>query len=410
MDIFSFADILLPREELMEKWAVIACDQFSSQPEYWRQTAEIAGDAPSALRLILPEAELGPDPSAQIRRIDETMLEYLQRGIFREYRDAFLYVERRLRNGMLRRGVVGKLDLERYDYGEKASTPVRATEKTVVERIPPRVKIRENAALELPHVLLLCDDERRAVIEALAREKETLPKLYDFELMEGGGRIEGRLVQGAAAESLRRRLEEYEEETRRRLEGTGSEPVLYAVGDGNHSLATAKACWEQRKARGADPESDPARFALVELENLRDECQQFTPIHRILRQTDPEALLRDAEAEICAPGGRALPWIAGTREGVLYLDPGKGASPVGILQDFLDRWLQSHPGQIDYIHGDGALRAMAAEEGAVGFLLPAMDKAQLFRVISAGGVLPRKTFSMGHATEKRYYVEARKIR
>ena len=412
METFSFADILIPQVEDMSKWAVIACDQFTSQPEYWDRVERDVGQAPSALRLILPEVELGHGDGEHITRINEAMLEYLHRGIFREYQDAFVYVERTLHSGKIRRGLVGKLDLEQYDYGEKAVTPVRATEKTVVERIPPRKRIRENAALELPHVLLLCDDEDEQIIEPMRLQKAALPTLYEFDLMEDGGHIRGWLVEGLVAKKLRQRLVVYEQRAREKFADLEGHPMLYAVGDGNHSLATAKACWEDLKARdpGLAQTEHPARFALVELENLHDEAQQITPIHRILKHVDPEALLQAAEAEICAPGGYALSWIAGEKRGTLTLDPAQGQLPVGILQNFLDRYLAEHPGQIDYIHEDEALCALAQEENAIGFLLPAIGKNQLFRGIIADGVLPRKTFSMGHATEKRYYLEARKIR
>ena len=234
MNIFRSADILLPREEEAEKWAVIACDQFSSEPEYWAETARIVGDAPSALRLILPEASLGADDGAAAAAIHETMRDYLQRGVLREYRNAFVYVERTMADGSVRQGVVGMLDLEAYDYAPDAGTPVRATEETVRERIPPRMHIRQGAALELPHTLLLCDDREDLLIGLLGRQKAALPKLYDFELMQGGGHIAGWLLEGVIARKLRERLDAYAKDR----------ALVFAVGDGNHSLATAKAVWE----------------------------------------------------------------------------------------------------------------------------------------------------------------------
>ena len=410
MSVFGSADILIPRVEEMEKWAVIACDQFTSQPEYWQQAAALVGAAPSALGLILPEYRLGGEYESAIPAIHETMETYLAQGRFQPYGDSFVYVERTLQNGQIRRGLVGAVDLEAYDYGDRADTPVRATERTVVERIPPRMKVRQGAALELPHVLLLCDDEQAAVVEPLTAKKGALPLLYDFDLMEGGGHIAGWLVAGAEAERVRETIAAYEQRIRAR--SAVSRPMLYAVGDGNHSLATAKACWEAQKRQhpGEDLGRHPARYALVELENLRDPCQQIDPIHRIVTHTDPAALLAKARAEIGAEEGYAVPWRSGKERGTLCLNPALGALPVGILQSFLDRYLAEQPGEIDYIHDDAALEDLAAAEGAVGFLLPPIEKEQLFGGIDADGVLPRKTFSMGHAREKRYYLEARKIR
>ncbi len=409
MNVFVPADILLPQLEDMGKWAVVACDQFTSQPDYWRGVRETVGAAPSALELILPEVELSGSYEQRIPAIHAAMARYLAEGLFREYPVSFVYVERRLLDGKIRPGLVGAVDLEQYDYSADAVSAVRATERTVVERIPPRQKVRRGASLELPHVLLLCDDPEDRILAPLAAVKERLPLLYDFELMQGGGPIKGWLVQGKEAQLVQQRLAAYEAEGRERCGHESA--MLYAVGDGNHSLATAKACWEEQK-RTLSPEqwaAHPARFALVELENLYDDSQQIEPIHRIVTRVDAAALLEAARTQICADGGFPVPWVSGGDSGVLFLDPAKGQLPVGILQNFLDAYLAAKGGEIDYIHDDEALRALAARPGAVGFLLPAIGKEQLFRGIIADGVLPRKTFSMGHAVEKRYYLEARKI-
>ena len=411
-EVFRPADILIPQVEELQKWAVIACDQFTSQPEYWQQAERLVGDAPSALRLILPEAELSGPYEQRIPGINAAMERYLREGIFREYRDAFVYVERGLLDGQLRRGLVGAIDLEQYDYSPDADSAIRATERTVVERIPPRRKIREKAPLELPHVLLLCDDEEDRILAPLTARRDMLPPLYDFELMAGGGHIRGWLVRGEETERVRQSLKDYAAGAESRYGDLAGTHMLYAVGDGNHSLATAKTCWEALKPT-LSPEqrqSHPARFALVELENLHDDSQKIEPIHRIVRGVDPAALLEAAREAIGAREGYPLPWAAGQERGTLVLDPALGQLPVGILQSFLDAWLPANGGQIDYIHDDEALYALAAEEGSVGFLLPAIGKSELFRGIIADGVLPRKTFSMGHAAEKRYYLEARKIR
>ena len=402
--VFGAADVLLPRVNEMEKWAVVACDQFSSEPEYWARVRREAEGAPSALNLILPEAELGAqDEQERIAQIHAAMRAYLAQGVFEKHERAFVYVERTLVSGAVRRGVVGMVDLERYDYRAGAQAAVRATEKTVVERIPPRMAIRQGAAVELPHVLLLCDDERRALIEPLTLKKDSLPLLYDFELMEHGGRIAGYLVQGGEARALEARIDDYEA---RCMESSG---LCYAVGDGNHSLAAAKACYEAQKAAQDGAQDNPARFALVELENIRDDAQVFEPIHRIVTGVEPEALLSALEERCGAAQGHRVAWIAGERRGSVTLSAGISPLAVGVLQGFLDEYLAVHGGQIDYIHGEDVLERLAQRPDAVGFLLPPMEKGQLFDGVVKDGSLPRKTFSMGHACEKRYYLEARRI-
>lgn len=408
MNSFMPADLLLPRGVEMEKWAVIACDQFTSEPEYWERVRAYVGAAPSSLHLIFPEAELKREPEKRIAAINARMEEYRREKLFTRYEKSFVYVERRLSDGSLRRGLVGMLDLEDYDYSPKTETPVRATERTVLERIPPRVKIREHASLELPHVLLLCDDEQDEILAPLRQEAgETL---YDFDLMENGGKICGRLVSGAAADAVCARLETYERQARVRYADLSVSPMLYAVGDGNHSLATAKACYEQlKKTLGPAAASHPARWALVELENLHDPAQRFAPIHRIVTHCEVSALLAAAREEIGAEQGVELGWFSGAEQGILRLNSALGTLPVGIVQNFLDRWLAEHPGEIDYIHGEESLRRLAQEPDSVGFLLPEVKKNAFFRSIMADGVLPRKTFSMGQARDKRYYLEAREI-
>lgn len=409
MNCFLPADILLPQGIDMEKWAVIACDQFSSEPEYWQRVRAFVGEAPSALHLIFPEAELRQEPEKRIASIRACMDAYEREGLLRRLENSFVYVERRLSDGTLRRGLVGMLDLERYDYAAETDAAVRATERTVVERIPPRMKIREHARLELPHVLLLCDDEQDAILGPLADERTEL--LYDVELMEGGGHVRGWRISGAAAQAVSARIAAYESGTAARYAALSDAPMLYAVGDGNHSLATAKACYEALRA-ALGPEAaarHPARYALVELENLHDGAQRFEPIHRVVTRTDVPALLRAAQRELGAEAGLELRWCSAGTEGTLCLHPAHGELPVGVLQRFLDRWLAEHPGEIDYIHGEDSLRRLSQEPDSIGFLLPEVEKNAFFRGIMAGGVLPRKTFSMGRARDKRYYMEARRI-
>ena len=412
MQAFLSADILMPRVDSMEKWAVIACDQFSSQPAYWERVRETAGDAPSTINLILPEAELGtPQEAAHTALINETMAKYRKEGVFQTYARSFVYVERTLESGAIRKGLIGMVDLDAYDYSTGSTSAIRATEKTVVERIPPRMRVRKDAPIELPHILMLCDDHDKVLIEPIAAGKETLPKLYDFDLMEGGGHITGWLVQGKAVDDFEARLADYTAHVGEKYTGLPGVPMVFAVGDGNHSLATAKACYEELKKAhpGEDLSSHPARFALVELENIHDEAQVFEPIHRVITHTDPAAMLKALE-DWCAPGGFPVEWYIGQTHGTIYLDKARSQLAVGVLQAFLDQYLAEHPGEIDYIHGDADLKELAAQDGAIGFLLPAMEKSQLFRGVIADGILPRKTFSMGHAREKRYYLEGRAIK
>lgn len=408
MPIFTSFDILLPKGEYMEKWPVVACDQFTSQPEYWQKLRKMIGTAPSAINCILPEVELKGCTDDRYDKIRSSMVKYLEDEIFNEHKAAFVYVERTLLDGSIRPGIVGVIDLEQYDYTPDAVSPIRATEKTVVERIPPRMAVRRGAAIELSHVLLLCDDEKRSIIEPLAEIKAQLQPAYQLELMQGGGHIAAWLVQGEEAEALQARIEEYCE--RKRREYAGSAPMLFAVGDGNHSLATAKACYEELKAAGADSDTlARARYAMVELENIMDESQKFEPIHRIINDCKVVSLLTYLGENCCAEGGYPVKWISGVHDGLLHLDKSKGVLPIGILQNALDDYLKSYAGEIDYIHGEDSLRQLAAKPGSIGFVMDSVPKADFFRGIANDGVLPRKTFSMGEAQEKRYYIEARKI-
>lgn len=389
MSIFTSADILLPKAADMEKWSVIACDQFTSQKDYWIKAHETVGDAPSALKLIMPEAEL-PAEEGRIDAINAEMKAYLENGIFEEKKNSFIYVERTLNNGKIRKGLVGMIDLEEYDYNAGSVSAIRATEKTVIERIPPRVNIRRGASLELPHVLLLCDDEERMMIEPLGVSRRGLPLVYDFELMQGGGHISGWLVTGLPLRALKSRIEDYEKKA-------AAKGLIYAVGDGNHSLAAAKACYMENKR----PE---ARYALVELENIHDEAQEFEPIHRIVTGTDTEKLI-EAFKKLDDEHGTEVRWYAGEKCGTVRV----AGLPVGTVQGFLDAYLAENPGETDYIHGDDVTIELSKQENAVGFVLPPVEKAAFFDSIAENGTLPRKTFSMGSANEKRYYLEAKKI-
>ena len=396
MSVFQRADLLIPRPELLGLWPVIACDQFTSQPEYWRTTAGTVGSAPSSYHIIFPEAELGTGEEERIAAIDRTMAEYLAAGVFQTYPQSYVFVERTLQNGKVRRGLIGVVDLEAYDYRDDAKTPVRATERTVVSRIPPRVRIRAGAPIECSHVLLLCGDREGSLIEQVEKGE----KLYELELMQGGGRIAGWLVDGERADRFDQRLAAYTD--------ASEDGFCFAVGDGNHSLAAAKECWE--KLKQTDPAlagtEHPARYAMVELENLFDPVQQFEPIHRIVRGVDHTRLLAALGKRYDREGASIL-WYTRLGGGVLRF--AKDAFPLDALQSALDEFLASEGGSIDYIHGEDVALRLAREEGAIAFILPPIDKDVLFQSISRCGVLPRKTFSIGHAEEKRYYLECRKI-
>ena len=412
MNIFMPGDILLPQEHLIDRWPVIACDQFTSDIDYWKRVRAFTENVPSAMHLILPEAELGADDEEnKIESIHNAMEQYIHDDVLRIFSNSYVYVERTLQNGMIRPGLVGVVDLESYDYHHDSTSLIRATEKTVLERIPPRQRVRRGAALELPHVMMLCDDEKMQLIEPIRAVRDTLPKLYELDLVEDGGHIAGYLVTGELAKAFDCRLAAYAETLEEKYPDLQGAKVLLAVGDGNHSLATAKSCYEELKQQNPDQDlsNHPARYALVELENIHDPSQQFEPIHRVVMKTDVDKLLKDLEA-ICQPGGYPVTWIAGDKRGVLELKRELGELDVAVLQNFLDDWLAVNDGQIDYIHGEEEVANLSQQEKTVGFLLQPMGKSQLFRGVIAGGILPRKTFSMGHAREKRYYLEGRKIK
>ena len=412
-NVFLPADILLPKNCDMSKWAVIACDQFTSDQSYWERVRANAEGSVSTINLILPEAELGTEQeAAHTAAINKTMAEYMENDVFETYPNSLVYVERTLENGSIRKGLIGMVDLDAYDYTVGASSAIRATERTVTERIPPRQRVRRDAPIELPHILMLCDDHEKVLIEPIGAKKDSMKKLYDFDLMENGGHITGWLVDGKDVDAFNTVLADYSANVGKKYEGLKGVPMVFAVGDGNHSLATAKSCYEELKKNnpGKDLSSHPARYALVELENIHDPAQAFEPIHRVIFNTDTRKLLDTLRSTCCAEGGYPVQWYIGSESGTIYLDRAKSELAVGVLQTFLDEYLKENPGEIDYIHDDDALISLAAKENAIGFLLPAMEKSQLFRGVIADGVLPRKTFSMGHSREKRYYLEGRRIK
>lgn len=419
---FSPADILLPYDCGLTKWAVVACDQYTSQPEYWERVDQYVGDAPSTLRLILPESKLESDGVDQeIQKIHATMEQYLQEERLRPVEDAMLFVERKLANGKTRLGLLGKLDLEEYDYSKGSGTPIRATEGTVLSRIPPRMKVREGAPIELPHIMVLIDDPDKKIIEPLTKDvnRKQMSKVYSVTLMENGGRITGSLLSKFQAQKVQEALAQLGDQKRfEEFYHAPGKPVLtYAMGDGNHSLATAKACWEKLKPTLSPEqrETHPARYALVELVNLHDDSLEFEPIHRVVFGVDPQKLLADLLAAY--PGahygegeGHQITYVLAGERGTVTVPNPTAQLAVGTLQNFLDQYLEANGGKVDYIHGEDVVEQLASQPDSIGFLLPAMGKDQLFPTVIFDGALPRKTFSMGEAHDKRFYLEARKIK
>lgn len=399
------AEILLPRAGTdLTKWAVVACDQFTAQPEYWEKADALVGEAPSALRLILPEAWLA-EGEARTPEIHKAMGEYLESGILAPaVKDGFVLIERTTPAGV-RPGLVAALDLDAYDFTPGSKSLIRATEGTVLERVPPRARIRAGAPVELPHVMMLIDDPADTVIGPLTAKREALRPLYDFDLMLDGGHLQGWAVEGADARAVSEALDALNEQ---------AEGLLYAVGDGNHSLAAAKQCWLdlQKTLTPEERASHPARWALVELVNLQAPSLVFEPIHRALFGVDPAALISEYRAYLAENGadegeGEDLVAFDGTGNEWRFKS---GQHPLRLLQAFLDGYLARHPeASIDYIHGEAALRGLVNRPDTLGLMPRAFDKAELFGYIRRFGVLPRKTFSMGEATEKRYYMEARRI-
>jgi len=417
----------------LTKWAVIACDQFTSQPEYWRKVEEFIGGAPSTLKLILPEIFLEkPGEAERIQQIQSSMRGYLDEGVLQP-REGLIYVERSVA-GKTRNGILICLDLESYDFSKGSSSLIRSTEGTIVERLPPRMKIRQAAALELPHILVLIDDPSRTVIGPLEAAKNGLEKLYDFELMLGSGHLRGYAVdekmEEQVIESLRG-LARPEPFAAKYGVGTDKPVLLFAMGDGNHSLATAKAVWEKMKPQsGLD---HPARYALVEIENVHDEGLEFESIHRVLFGLKinvytamqhyfgsnfnhiPVANAQKMIEQVDHSGGanQAFGILSDggwTSFGVVEIKRPSSNLPVGTLQAFLDVFMEDGGAEkIDYVHGEEVVCKLGAQPGNAGFYVPGMDKSDLFKTVILDGALPRKTFSMGEAKEKRFYMEARRI-
>lgn len=406
-------ELLLPSPQVNPTaWACVACDQFTSQPEYWREAEALVGAQPSALKVILPEVDLAR-AGELIPQIHAHMRQYLSQGVLTPAVANGLILTERSTGSGARVGLVILLDLEAYDYRPGARTPVRATEGTILERIPPRLAVRRGAPLELSHVMMLMDDPMMSVVEPLYDRRATLTKLYDFPLMMNGGHLTGYAVtRPADIQAVMEALAQL----KARLTGD----LLLAVGDGNHSLATAKAYWEELKPTltPAEQADHPARFAMVELENIHDDALIFEPIHRVLFGYDGDDLLQEMAAYAVMhgwslAGGAVEQTIDVVYEGKevrLSVSGSPETLTVGTLQAFLDDWMPAHPEtRLDYVHGEAAARKLAAGENTVAFLLPAIAKNDLFPLVEKLGALPRKTFSLGEAHEKRYYMEARRL-
>jgi hypothetical protein len=403
------SDILLPDFKKTDggKWAVIACDQFTSESEYWKSAEATVGTSPSALNLVLPEIYLEDNRDERVAKINAYMKKYLE-SVLVSHNDTMIYLERIDSQGKKRLGIIGKIDLEDYDYSKKASSLIRATEGTVLERIPPRVEVRRNAEIELPHVMLLIDDIEKTVIEPLAEKKKEFEPAYSFNLMLGGGSVSAYFIDEKTISDVQSALS--------RLAGDEENPLLFAVGDGNHSLATAKAHYEALKEKlGDEAKSHIARYALVEVTNIHDSSLEFEPIYRVMFNVEPKKVLEELSAYAKTLKGSASKQVIecyykGEKQ-ILEIEKPELQLTVATLQKFIDEYLAKNKGaSVDYIHGENSVKELALQDNAIGFIFDGMGKSDLFKTVIYDGALPRKTFSMGHAEDKRYYIECRKIK
>ena len=412
---FKRGNILLPKNADMTKWSVVACDQYTSEPEYWADVEKIVGENPSTLKLTLPEIYLEEENiQERINNINENMKELMDENFFNEYKDSMIYLQRTQKDGKIREGLMGIVDLEGYNYEVGSQTPIRATEKTVIERIPPRVKIRENATLELPHIMILIDDDKKDIIESLKTKVNENDVVYDFDLMKDGGHIKGYLLNNETMNEIERLADEDLFEKKYDVKNKGV--LLFAMGDGNHSLATAKACYENLKKTMSEEEylNNPARYALVELVNLHSDALEFEAINRVVFDTNPENLIKKLKEYYIINkegNGEKFEIITKDIDEIWYIENPKSNISVGSIQIFLDEYLKENAGKIDYIHGEEVTKELTRKnDNNVGFIFDAMPKSELFKTVILDGSLPRKTFSMGHSYDKRYYLEARKIK
>ena len=394
------ADILIPKNVDMKKWAVVACDQYTSEPEYWEEVAEFVGNEPSTLNLMVPELYLEDvDIAERIKKVNIKMDEYISNEVFNVLKDSIVYLERTQQNGKIRKGIIGMVDLECYSYEKGSQSLIRATEGTIIERIPPRVRIRENASLELPHVMLLIDDENQDIIDKLRYEVDENQALYDFDLMQNSGHMKGYKLNESQIRKIMDGLERLSDNVNfnKRYNTQDKKTLLFSVGDGNHSLATAKTCYENLKKElsSEEYENHPARYALVEIVNLHSEALDFEPIHRVIFGINPEHVINELKKYYITSengDGQKIKYVYKEKEGTLVIKNPKSNLAVGSLQMFIDEYLKNNFGKIDYIHGDDSVEKLAIQEGNIGFLLPSMEKCDLFKTVILDGALPRKTF------------------
>lgn len=438
----DISSILIPAPDInLEKWSVIACDQYTSEPLYWEKVKKFVGDAPSTCHLIFPEVYLERESSDEkqkrIESINNSMCKYLENNYFREIKNSMIYVERKNASGKIRKGLVFAVDLENYDFSQGSQSLIRPTEGTIMDRLPPRIRIRENACLELPHIMLLIDDRNYGIIENLSGEKDKMTQLYSFSLMMNSGHLDGYQVNDDALlnnifNSLIK-LKSKEIFTEKYGVDDSFSPLLFAVGDGNHSLATAKSCWNRLKPTlpSKELQTHPARFALIELVNVHDPALEFEPIHRLLFNVNVPDVLSSfvkfytqkgakcgfkyvANMDEIAENSSAkhiIPFTHNGKTGYLWVEMPLFTLDVATLQSFLDAYLKENQNaELDYVHGEAIVNELSSKDGNMGFLLSPMNKNDLFKTVILDGTLPRKTFSMGEADEKRFYMECRKLR
>lgn len=406
MKTIRSCDILVPNGCEHEKWSVVACDQFTSEREYWHKLERYVGDAKSTLKLIFPEAYLEDDDKEErIENINRTMREYLDGGVFKTLKDSFIVCKRTTASGVSRLGIVLAIDLEDYCFTHPSHAYVRSTEGVVLDRIPPRLKIRQDAPVELPHIMLLIDDRKHRVIEPIWEGRADLEKVYDFDLNMGGGHLEGYRIDAQKVIDV---FDKYVDSVQD-LYGEKTNDFIFAVGDGNHSLATAQAHWNRIKEGLTDAQKavHPARFALCEVENLHDGGIVFEPIHRFVFGAKEDFI---GYLQTALSGEKTIEAFDKNGNYTLKVDR-VGAKAIKDIQDAIDAYLKEYSEcSVDYIHGIEHLKDVAAHNVGVAIAMPKIEKDELFGYVLKNGTLCRKAFSMGEAEEKRYYFEAKKIR
>ncbi|MCL2392070.1 MAG: DUF1015 domain-containing protein [Oscillospiraceae bacterium] len=401
-DIFAPTSILLPKGIPMEQWAVIACDQFSSERDYWQRVKQLVGDSPSTYNLIIPEAYLDEiNEDEEIDNITSVMDDYIGSEFLQEINDSFVYVERTLSDGRVREGLVGAVDLEAYDFSSDTAA-IRASEGTVLDRLPPRIRIRCKASMELPHIITFIDDSEDFVMSPLRNKKKTFAELYSFTLMQGGGHIKGMLVNGEDARDVVEAIRTLHKKS----------DMLMVMGDGNHSLAAAKVYWDDLKGSLSEEQrlNHPARHALVELNNVYDDAIDFEAIHRIIFDTNPQKLISAFKEKIEPGTDYVLRWVTNGKSGEIGVAAGCIGDMLSVMQEFLDEYSKETGCRIDYIHGEDSVMNLSQCETNLGLILPAMEKSEFFATVASRGVFPKKSFSVGHANDKRYYLECRLIK